>query len=299
MKYIKLFMLLGIVTLFAACSSDSESWNSASNVTVGFESSEVTVSEGTGIFNLPISVKGAKNGNVSVTIEAKEIGSNPAKEDVHYYITGKTINISDSVGNVEIETVDDEEINEPRTFMLTIVDAKGATISGNPSVTITLKDNDAEFYTRLQGDWIMTGENSAGTKLSWNVKITGAKDESEADYNKTLTVSGINGYSSCEAYLSYHFDTASKAGYVAFEDMGEYAMGAYAFGEPVGNAYVIPMNRKNGSLTTDPIIGQWSDDMKTITFGEGMLEGALYSYPDVVYTGYRWFNITNIVLTKK
>ncbi len=299
MKYIKLFMLLGIVTLFAACSSDSESWNSASNVTVGFESSELTVSEGTGIFNLPISVKGAKNGNVSVTIEAKEIGSSPAKEDVHYYITGKTINISDSVGNVEIEAVDDEEINDPRTFMLTIVDAKGATISGNPSVTITLKDNDAEFYTRLQGKWTMTCTDYDGAKQTWNVNITGATNESEADYNKTLKISGIFGYSSCEAELSYHFDTATKTGYVAFEDFGEYAIGAFNFADPIGAAYVVPWNMKDKKLSDDPIIGKWSDDMKTVTFGEGTLAGMLYSYPDFTYLGYIFDSATNIVLTKK
>lgn len=298
MKHIKLFMLLAAVSFLGACSSESDSWNTASDVTVGFERADTTVSEGTGIFNVPISVKGEKNGNVYVTIEVKEVGSNPAKEDVNYYITDKTINISGATGNVEIETVDNEDINNPRTFMLTIVDAKGATISGNSSITITLKDNDAEFYSKLQGKWTMTGVNSNGSKYSWNVTISGATDESDADYNKTLYISGLMGLSNCEAELTYHFDNETKTGYVAFEGMGEYAMGAYSFGDPVGDAYVIPYNRKNGQLTTDPIIGEWSEDFKTITFGEGMLEGALFSYPDVQYTGYRWFNITDIKLTK-
>ncbi len=298
MKYIKLFMLLAAVSFMAACSSDGDSWNSAANVTVGFERADTTVSEGLGIFNVPIVVKGEKNGNVHVTIEVKEIGSNPAKEDVNYYVTDKTINISGETGNVQIETVDNEEINDPRTFMLTIVDAKGATISGNSSITITLKDNDAEFYSKLQGKWTMTGVNSKGTALSWNVTISGATDESDADFNKTLYISGLNGESSCEAELTYHFDNETKTGYVAFEGMGEYAMGAYGFGDPVGNAYVIPYNRKDGQFTTDPIIGEWSEDFKTITFGEGTLFGVLFSYPDMQYTGYTWFNITNIKLTK-
>ncbi len=298
MKYIKLFMLLAVVSFMGACSSDGDSWNSAADVTVGFERADTTVSEGLGIFNVPIVVKGEKNGNVYVTIEVKEVGSNPAKEDVNYYVTDKTINISGETGNVEIETVDNEDINDARTFMLTIVDAKGATISGNSSITITLKDNDAEFYSKLQGKWTMTGVNSSGNTISWNVTISGATDESDPEFNKTLYISGLGGESTCEAELTYHFDNETKTGYVAFEGMGDYAMGAYNFSDPVGAAYVIPYNRKDGTLTTDPITGEWSEDFKTVTFGEGMLEGALFSYPDVTYTGYYFFRIGNIKLTK-
>ena len=54
MKYIKLFMLMAAVTFFAACSSDDESWNSASDVTVGMAKAEMTVNEGKGLFNVPI-----------------------------------------------------------------------------------------------------------------------------------------------------------------------------------------------------------------------------------------------------
>lgn len=146
MKYIKLFMLMAAVTLLGACSSDDDSWNSAADVTVGMQSQTMTVSEGKGIFNVPVVVNGETNGNVFVTVEVEEVGTNPAKEDVNYYVTDKTINITDGTGNVEIETVDNDDINDPRTFKVTIVDAKGAEIAENAaSTTITLKDNDAEF----------------------------------------------------------------------------------------------------------------------------------------------------------
>lgn len=115
---------MAALTFFAACSSDDDSWNSASDVTVGMAQTEMTVNEGKGLFNVPIEVKGETNGNVFVTVELKEVGANPAKEDVNYYVTDKTINISDGVGNVEIETVDDDDINDPRTFQVTIVDAR-------------------------------------------------------------------------------------------------------------------------------------------------------------------------------
>lgn len=298
MKYIKLFMLMAAVTFFAACSSDDDSWNSASDVTVGMAQTEMTVNEGKGLFNVPIEVKGETNGNVFVTVELKEVGANPAKEDVHYYVTDKTINISDGVGNVEIETVDDDDINDPRTFQVTIVDAKGAKISENASTTITLKDNDSEFYSKLQGKWTLSGVDRSGNPISWSVTITGASDESEADFNKKLYVGGFAGESTCEAELSYYFDKETKQGRLVFEGMGQYAMGAYNFGEPLGPCYVLPFNFKDGKLTEDPIEGAWSDDMKTVTFDEGMMAGILYSYPDVTPTGRAFFFVGNMKLTR-
>ncbi len=298
MKYIKLFMLMAAVTFFAACSSDDESWNSASDVTVGMAKAEMTVSEGKGLFNVPIEVKGKTNGNVFVTVEVKEVGKNPAKDDVHYYVTDKTISISDSVANVEIETVDDEDINDPRTFQVTIVDAKGAKISENASTTITLKDNDAEFYSKLQGKWTLTGVDRSGNPVSWNVTITGASDETEADYNKKLYVGGFAGESTCQAELSYYFDKDTKQGRLVFEGMGQYAMGAYNFGADLGPCYVFPFNFKDGKLTEDPIEGAWSDDMKTITFDEGMMAGVLYTYPDQNPTGAAFFFVGNMKLTR-
>lgn len=297
MKYIKLFMLMAAVTFFAACSSDDESWNSASDVTVGMAKAEMTVSEGKGLFNVPIEVKGKTNGNVFVTVEVKEVGENPAKDDVHYYVTDKTISISDSVANVEIETVDDDDINDPRTFQVTIVDAKGAKISENASTTITLKDNDAEFYSKLQGKWTLTGVDRSGNPVSWNVTITGASDETEADYNKKLYVGGFAGESTCQAELSYYFDKDTKQGRLVFEGMGEYPMGAYNF-NGLGPCFVFPFNFKDGKLTEDPIEGAWSDDMKTITFDEGMMAGVLYTYPDKNPTGAAFFFVGNMKLTR-
>lgn len=295
MKYIKLFMLMAAVTLLGACSSDDDSWNSAADVTVGMQSQNMTVSEGKGVFNVPIEVKGETNGNVFVTVEVKEVGENPAKEDVNYYVTDKTISISDGTGNVEIETVDDDDINDPRTFQVTIVDAKGAKISENASTTISLKDNDAEFYSKLQGKWKMTGVDRDGEAVSWDVTIKGAADETEADFNKVLYITGINGEPTCEAPLTFSYDKTTRTGSVAFR-MGEDVMGAYNFS--IGPHIVVPFNKKDGAWSTDPITGTWSDDMKTLTFGEGMLVGRLFTYPDQQPTNYIFFSIQNIKLTR-
>ena len=257
----------------------------------------MTVSEGKGIFNVPVVVNGETNGNVFVTVEVEEVGTNPAKEDVNYYVTDKTINITDGTGNVEIETVDNDDINDPRTFKVTIVDAKGAEIAENAaSTTITLKDNDAEFYSKLQGKWKMTGVDRDGEAVSWDVTIKGAADETEADFNKVLYITGINGEPTCEAPLTYSYDKTTKTGSVAFR-MGEDVMAAFNF-SGIGPHYIVPFNKKDGAWSIDPITGTWSDDMKTMTFGEGMLVGRLFTYPDLQPTNYIFFTIQNIKLTR-
>lgn len=298
MKYIKLFMLMAAVTLLGACSSDDDSWNSAADVTVGMQSQNMIVSEGKGVFNVPIEVKGETDGNVFVTVEVKEVGENPAKEDVNYYVTDKTISISDGTGNVEIETVDDDDINDPRTFQVTIVDAKGAKISENASTTISLKDNDAEFYSKLQGKWKMTCKNArTGAEINWDVKITGASDESEADYNKKLYITGMGGAES-EVWLSFNYDKETRQGTVAFDQLGTYMMFAANYGDPLGVCGVVPFNLLDGKLTDTPITGTWSADLKTVTFGEGTFVAYLVDYETGADKNAAWFKIKDIKLTR-
>lgn len=221
MKYIKLFMLLAVVAFMGSCSDDDESWNSKSGVTVSMENESMRFKESVGIVKVPIKVEGEANGPVSVTVEVKETGSNPAKENVHYYITTKTIKISDNTGNVELECVDDDKINDERTFEISIVSAKGATVGSNTTTAVTLRDNDSEFYEKLQGSWVMNCTfNKAPTK--WDVKIVGATDENDKDYNKVLYITGMIGYQWTTAKLSYDYNKATGKGSVAFDYLGQY-----------------------------------------------------------------------------
>ena len=213
-------MLLAVVTFFGACSSDDDSWNSAADVTVSMKNPTMVIKENMGLTNVPIEVKGKTNGNVYVTLAVKEVGSNPAKEDVHYYITDKTISISDSIGYVEVEPVDNDEINADRTFEITIVEAKGAKI-GNATTQVSLKDNDSQIYEKLQGKWKLTGVSRQGAPMESVVKIIGASDEEDGDYNNTLYLTGM-AVSSSSARLSFHYDEDTKQGYVAFDNLGKY-----------------------------------------------------------------------------
>ena len=287
-------MLLAVVTFFGACSSDDDSWNSASDVTVSMKNPTMVIKENMGLTNVPIEVKGKTNGNVYVTLAVKEVGSNPAKEDVHYYITDKTISISDSIGYVEVEPVDDDEINADRTFEITIVEAKGAKI-GNATTQVSLKDNDSQIYEKLQGKWKLTGVSRQGAPMESVVKIIGASDEKDGDYNHTLYLTGM-AVSSSSARLS--FDEKTKE--IAFDNLGKYNfIEGYDFIKDLGfMGNIMLHNLSNGQLTSTPIKGTWSEDCKEIVFDQDqVLFGGIYT-PGGTFTGYEFFSVTKIKLTK-
>ena len=291
-------MLLAVVTFFGACSSDDDSWNSAADVTVSMKNPTMVIKENMGLTNVPIEVKGKTNGNVYVTLAVKEVGKKPAKEDVHYYITDKTISISDSIGYVEVEPVDDDEINDDRTFEITIVEAKGAKI-GNATTQVSLKDNDSQIYEKLQGKWKLTAVNRQGAPLESVVKIIGASDEKDGDYNHTLYLTGM-AVSSSSARLSFHYDENKKEGYVAFDNLGKYNfIEGYDFTKDLGiMGNIVLSNLSNGSLTTTPIKGTWSEDCKEIVFDQDqVLFGGIYTTGGS-FTGYEFFSVTKIKLTK-
>lgn len=298
MKYIKLFMLLAVVAFMGSCSDDDESWNSKSGVTVSMVNESMRFKESVGIVKVPIKVEGEANGPVSVTVEVKETGSNPAKENVNYYITTKTIKISDNTGNVELECVDDDEINKEgdRTFEISIVSAKGATVGSNATTAITLRDNDSEFYEKLQGSWVMNCTfNKAPTK--WDVKIVGATDENDKDYNKVLYITGMIGYQWTTAKLSYDYNKATGKGSVAFDYLGQYNFAEGVNFNGLGVCNVRLFSVAGNQLSEDPIYGTWSDDFKNITFDEGTLYGGVFDSSDAHKGG--WFEISNITMTKK
>lgn len=296
MKYIKLFMLLAVVAFMGSCSDDDESLNSKSGVTVSMENKSMRFKESVGIVKVPIKVEGEANGPVSVTVEVKETGYNPAKENVNYYITTKTIKISDNTGNVELECVDDDKINDERTFEISIVSAKGATVGSNATTAVTLRDNDSEFYEKLQGSWVMNCTyNKAPTK--WDVKIVGATDENDKDYNKVLYITGMIGYQWTTAKLSYDYNKATGKGSVAFDYLGQYNFAEGVNFNGLGVCNVRLFSVAGNQLSEDPIYGTWSDDFKNITFDEGTLYGGVFDSSDAHKGG--WFEISNITMTKK
>lgn len=299
MKYIKLLSLLVAVLFLGACSDDDVKKNSAADVTVSMGTATISPRESAGVVSLPIKVEGPTNGMVSVTVETREVGSNPAVENTHYYVTTKKINITGSEGYVELEMVDDDEINDPRTFEVTIVKVEHAKLNeAAKTTTVEIRDNDHEPYDRLQGTWTMTYKNYDGAVQRQKVTITGADDPSQYIYNKLLYLEGML-LEKSKAQLSFNFDTANNTCYVSFTNFMKYnwitGLELQGISQPVD----IKLGRLEGnSISESPVEGVVQEDFKTIKFEEGTTIACLFTDPAsgqlrLIET------ISDIVLTKE
>lgn len=299
MKYIKLLSLLVAVLFLGACSDDDVKKNSAADVTVSMGTATISPRESAGVVSLPIKVEGPTNGMVSVTVETREVGSNPAVENTNYYVTTKKINITGSEGYVELEMVDDDEINDPRTFEVTIVKVEHAKLNeGAKTTTVEIRDNDHEPYDRLQGTWTMTYKNYDGAVQRQKVTIIGADDPSQYIYNKLLYLEGML-LEKSKAQLSFNFDTANNTCYVSFTNFMKYnwitGLELQGISQPVD----IKLGRLEGnSISESPVEGVVQEDFKTIKFEEGATIACLFTDPA---SGQLMLieTISDIVLTKE
>lgn len=299
MKYIKLLSLLVAVLFLGACSDDDVKKNSAADVTVSMGTASFSPRESAGIVSLPIKVEGPTNGMVTLTVETREVGSNPAVENTNYYVTTKKINITGSEGYVELEMVDDDEINDPRSFEVTIVKVEHAKLNEAAKTTsVVIRDNDHEPYDRLQGTWTLTYKNYDGAVQRQKVTITGADDPSEYIYNKLLYVEGML-LEKSKAHLSFNFDTANNTCYVSFTNFMKYnwvtGFKHPSFSDPID----IKLGRLEGQqISQSPVEGVVQADFKTIKFEEGATIAAIFTNPkdgklNLIET------MSDIVLTKE
>ena len=299
MKYIKLLSLLVAVLFLGACSDDDVKKNSAADVTVSMGTATISPRESAGIVSLPIKVEGPTNGMVSVTVETREVGSNPAVENTHYYVTTKKINITGSEGYVELEMVDNEEINDPRTFEVTIVKVEHAKLNeAAKTTTVEIRDNDHEPYDRLQGTWTMTYKDYNGAVQTQKVTITGADDPSEYIYNKLLYVEDIL-LEKSKAQLSFNYDSANNTCYVSFTNFMKYNWYTGLELQGISKPVDILLGRLEGNnISQSPVEGEVQDDFKTIKFESGATIGFIFTNPDT--GGFSLIEtMSDIVLTKE
>lgn len=225
MRHIKILMLTLLAGLcMVSCSDDDEKFNT-NNVTGGFATDTVVIKENTGFYNLPVVLNGYRNGDVSVEISTEGTGSNPAEEGVNYRITDKSVSLlqkNDTTSaaqlNIEIETIDDDEINENREFTVTITQARGFEVVKN-KVVVVLRDNDAAFFERFFGTWTLDGfiTGSDTQAQQWTMTISGPSDENDPDYNHKLTASvpammDVGANIDFEWTFDYAFDLATRSG---------------------------------------------------------------------------------------
>ncbi|MBQ6651913.1 MAG: hypothetical protein IJM81_00750 [Prevotella sp.] len=263
MKYAKIFMLFLAAGLFAACSDDDDAVNSQ-QTSVGFASEELVVKENSGYVNVPIQIEGYRNGNIYVEVEAAPTGENPAIEDEHYMITDKTLTLLNDTTetatmNVQIKTIDDQEINEARTFALNIKSLEGGQLT-TKTINITLRDNDAAFYEKFFGKWRISfydyDNDGNYAVIEKNITITGPTDEEDPEYDNILTVSAPSMYNvgvdlDFSWHFRYSFDAATKTGtlgFIMFETVSTYSTSyAWTFLSDDGEQYL-----------TDDLVAEWA-----------------------------------------
>lgn len=279
MKYLKLFLLLAAAPFIASCSDDDD-FNTA-QCTLGFQSELLKTKESAGFFNVPITIEGLRNGNVNVTITTTPAEVNGAVEGEHYRITDKTLTMSladttqTTTLNVQVEAIDNPDINDDRSFTMTIAACDGGEVK-TKEITVVLRDNDAAFYEKFHGKWTLAGvlETSSGSAhVEKAITISGALDESDPKYDKELTVSApkfVNVGVDLELSwrMLYQFDAASKQGLLGIvcgEEVANYG-GVYS--------WMWATATPDGYLSTDPLVTPWAlgdNDAfpTTITFPEG------------------------------
>lgn len=279
MKYLKYLALAVFALALGSCSDDDSDWNTTADTTVSLPAEGVTIKETKGIYKIPVQVSGARNGAVKVTVEVKETGANPAKEDVNYMLTSKTSIVgADTVstdGYIELETIDDQDINEDRTFEMTIVSAEGAKI-GNASTIVTIKDNDSNPYDRLQGTYTLTAPSPFDeSTIKETVKIE-APEASSSDYGKKLYLTGMNGHDWNYLVLNYKYDEDTGEGSI-YATIPQTNVTGQNFGAdaPSADITLYAINTA-GKLSTENITGQWNAGFTEITFDNGLYAAVFY-----------------------
>ena len=240
MNYFKLLTIFLLSFTMIACSND-ENFNTQ-EATVEFQSAEIEVKELTSILNLPIVVKGERNGLIKVHVILKENNSGFESEKA-ILITEDHLSIPMRTESVNVETllsIANEQIVQNRSFSIAIADVEGATAGS------------------IEGKYSMEGKSQLPTPTG----VTG--------YACTLT-SVDNTFQ--QIYLDFGHGGAAIADVEETGNEGEYKLTITA-SQPVGmysnNRVELTHKQISGGMwgkTSDPITGIYKD--KVISFEVG------------------------------
>ena len=236
-----------------ACSND-ENFNTQ-EATVEFQSAEIEVKELTSILNLPIVVKGERNGLIKVHVILKENNSGFESEKA-ILITEDHLSIPMRTESVNVETllsIANEQIVQNRSFSIAIADVEGATAGSINTCKINIVEN-----SPIEGKYSMEGKSQLPTPTG----VTG--------YACTLT-SVDNTFQ--QIYLDFGHGGAAIADVEETGNEGEYKLTITA-SQPVGmysnNRVELTHKQISGGMwvkTSDPITGIYKD--KVISFEVG------------------------------
>lgn len=271
MKLTKYLLFACTAMLLASCSNDDD-WNSDANVTVQMADATLKVKENSGMFYVPVEVTGEANGPVRVTVEVAAQGESPAVADKHYILTSYSIVIPADEPEVSLEftATNDMEINDDRTFTVTIVSAEGAKIGEQRTTEVTITDDDSLFYEALQGKWTFNDTNFfEEIAESYQMTFVGV-EEGQDGYEEVLYLSGFGGKSNLVAEVGYNYDESTNE--ITLEFPFGQVLGQLNF-TGLGVCDVVLLGVDGEYVTqSGSAIGTVSSDLRTITFD-----------PDVVF----------------
>ena len=295
MKYIKLFMLMAVASLFASC--DDDDFNTNSNTTVEFESATFQAEENGGVFQIPVKVTGSRNGDVQFRVSTSETGENPAKEETDYMVTSKSLTLKNDTATtgtvyVEVKILDNLRMDGDRTFNITLEGVQGATIGTNKTVTVTIADNDKSYYAMFGGQWRFSGKylltKEDGTEytedFSYPMTISTVSDTESEDYGSQLNCL-VNSFASPHApttmtlsfVMKYTFMESRQTGTVRIQCNNNEV---FSIDQVLNHFAWSFRNYTTGSATTKEITGRWAPTEENsipseITFTEGSILGIL------------------------
>lgn len=277
MSNLKIYAFFLCTVIISACSSDDEETFNTGAATVGFQETAMTVKESAGLCTVPVVVTGEHNGNIRVTIQLEDKN---AKEDENYIITTKTLVIpaGQETANFEFRTVDDELVNDDRSFDIIIADVRGATAGTNNRLVVTIKDNDSNLYETLAGTWVFTGTASAvkvsNVKVSFSVKVATAAEGTEA-FGNYLVCANEAGFDP-DNDIPWQFSWRLKYEYNPGTQKVSLSIVA---GEDVAANGVYTVRFRRVSLdgsTSELYRGEYNAETKAIEFENSNLVGDMY-----------------------
>lgn len=278
MKYLKLLALCLLPISFAACSDDEEI--NSGNATVGFTSTELSVTENTPMVEIPISLEGDHTGPVKLNIEVTDCNGTSVTNDETVILTSNSLVMPSGVETVQAElrsSVYTVEDNLDRSFTVKITSAEGATI-GNATCKVNIEEI-PDPYANLAGNWTLSARRADNLAVVLNTR------EDRSGYDCTMTRQGVEmpftiAYS--PQGLTVKMNTTLAEG--------------LDFGDPVGVADAVLAYIDGNYLVTDPLSASWNEDLNLILFDYPMT-AALFSSATGQFTGYTWF-MTDTVMRK-
>ena len=293
MKNIKLFMLMAVAAMFAACSDTDIN---TTPVEVGFELNTISFNETDGIVKVPIKIKGEANGCVKVKVKTTD---GTAIGEKHYILTGENINIpAGEAVNLELRILDDgQEENDNREFKITIESAEGATISEtNNEIHVVIKDVDAVPFFKLFGTYVCEAidpqtNDPINFIVTLNDENEGTQEYLYGDGQPSIWTGGF------ETKMIFGF---VGDGQLTFEP--GYWDCLYNFGSFYAVACYQPYNLSGEKyVPVESSTATYDESFSTITFAEGTyVSTAIYAYDlnTSTISDYKGYYDTPILLVK-